>query len=138
MFPSMTGDGYFQGTKKDWDIVREKPSDMSCGKYFLKVLHQACDAACARIAPLSPPCCHGAKTAGDAMGALRHHCDGKVLSVSLERSSGFPDLDREALTLPKRAQPLLNPQDDKPGDTIERVAPAEFFLTGRWCGTGRS
>lgn len=57
--------------------------------------------------------------------------EGKVLSVNLERSSGFPDLDREALALPKRAQPLPKPPDDKPGDTIELVAPVEFFLTGR-------
>ncbi|SFG34446.1 protein TonB [Novosphingobium sp. CF614] len=54
--------------------------------------------------------------------------DGKVLSVSLERSSGFPDLDREALALPKRAQPLPKPPNDRQGDTIELVAPVEFFL----------
>lgn len=51
---------------------------------------------------------------------------GKVLSSRLERSSGFPDLDREAVALPKRAQPLPKPPNDKPGDTIELVVPVEF------------
>jgi len=55
--------------------------------------------------------------------------DGKVLSSRLERSSGFPDLDREAVTLPKRASPLPKPPDDKPGDTLEMVVPVEFFLS---------
>lgn len=53
---------------------------------------------------------------------------GKVLSSRLERSSGFPDLDREAVALPKRASPLPKPPDDKPGDTLELVVPIEFLL----------
>jgi len=53
---------------------------------------------------------------------------GKVLSSRLEHSSGFPDLDREAVALPKRASPLPKPPDDKPGDTLELVVPVEFFL----------
>jgi len=54
--------------------------------------------------------------------------DGKVLSSRLERSSGFPDLDREAVELPKRAAPLPKPPDHRPGDTVELVVPVEFFL----------
>lgn len=54
--------------------------------------------------------------------------EGRVLSVRLERSSGVADLDREAVALPKRAQPLPKPPDDKPGDTLELVVPVEFFL----------
>lgn len=54
--------------------------------------------------------------------------EGKVLSVQLERSSGIPDLDREAVTLPKRAQPLPAPPDSKPGNPLELVVPVEFFL----------
>ena len=54
--------------------------------------------------------------------------EGRVLSSRLERSSGFPDLDREAVALPKRAQPLPKPPEDKPGDTLELVVPVEFFL----------
>jgi protein TonB len=57
--------------------------------------------------------------------------DGKVLSSRLERSSGFPDLDREAVSLPKRASPLPKPPDNKRGDTLELVVPVEFFLRAR-------
>lgn len=53
---------------------------------------------------------------------------GKVLSSRLERSSGFPLLDREAVALPKRAQPLPRPPQDRPGGTLELVVPVEFFL----------
>lgn len=57
--------------------------------------------------------------------------DGKVLSVTLERSSGFGILDDEALALPKRAQPLPKPPEDLPGQTIELVVPVEFVLGRR-------
>ena len=50
------------------------------------------------------------------------------LTLQLERPSGFPDLDREAVALPKRAQPLPKPPDDRPGATLELVVPVEFFL----------
>lgn len=53
---------------------------------------------------------------------------GKVLSSRLERSSGFSDLDREAVALPKRASSLPKPPADKPGNTLELVVPVEFFL----------
>jgi len=54
--------------------------------------------------------------------------EGKVLSSRLERSSGFPELDREAVALARRASPLPKPPDDKPGDTVEVVVPVQFFL----------
>lgn len=54
--------------------------------------------------------------------------DGKVLSSQLDRSSGFADLDREAVSLPKRAQPLPRPPADKVGATLELFAPVEFFI----------
>ena len=57
--------------------------------------------------------------------------DGRVLSVSLERSSGFPALDAEALALPKRAQPLPKPPEDVRGDRIELVVPVEFVIRAR-------
>lgn len=53
---------------------------------------------------------------------------GKVLSVSLERASGVRSLDQEALSLPKRAQPLPKPPEEVKGDTIDLVVPVEFFL----------
>ncbi len=57
--------------------------------------------------------------------------NGKVLSTTLERSSGFADLDREAVKLPERAEPLPKPPADVNGDRIELVVPIEFFITGR-------
>lgn len=54
--------------------------------------------------------------------------EGMVLSSRLERSSGFPELDREAVALPTRAQPLPKPPDDRPGETLELLVPVEFFL----------
>ncbi|MPT48805.1 MAG: energy transducer TonB [Sphingobium sp.] len=56
---------------------------------------------------------------------------GKVLSVRLERSSGFRSLDDEAVALPKRASPLPKPPEDVKGDTIELVVPVEFFMKTR-------
>ncbi|NWK94380.1 energy transducer TonB [Sphingobium lactosutens] len=54
--------------------------------------------------------------------------EGKVISARLERSSGYRSLDQEALSLPKRAQPLPKPPEDVRGDTIELVVPVEFFM----------
>jgi len=57
--------------------------------------------------------------------------EGKVLSVRLERSSGFPVLDDEAIALPKRASPLPKPPNDMTGNTLELVVPVEFFMSTR-------
>jgi protein TonB len=57
--------------------------------------------------------------------------EGRVLSSVLEKSSGFPDLDREAVALPRRASPLPKPPDEVKGDPIELVVPVQFFLSGR-------
>ena len=54
--------------------------------------------------------------------------NGTVQSVRLEKSSRIPDLDREALALPKRAQPLPKPPDSKEGTSFEFVVPIEFDL----------
>lgn len=54
--------------------------------------------------------------------------EGRVVSVRLERSSGFKSPDDEALTVAKRAQPLPKPPEDVKGDTIELVVPIEFFM----------
>jgi protein TonB len=55
--------------------------------------------------------------------------EGKVLSSRIERSSGFRPLDDEAVSLPKRAQPLPRPPAEVKGDSIELVVPVEFFMT---------
>lgn len=57
--------------------------------------------------------------------------DGRVLSVELERSSGHPALDREAVALLRRAQPLPKPPPDVPGDPVSLSVPVEFFMR-RW------
>jgi len=54
---------------------------------------------------------------------------GRVLNTRLERSSGVPALDQEALSIPRRAQPLPAPPAEMPGDVIELVTPIEFFIT---------
>lgn len=54
--------------------------------------------------------------------------EGKVLSSRIDRSSGFRPLDDEAVSLPKRAQPLPRPPAEVKGDTIELVVPVEFFI----------
>lgn len=57
--------------------------------------------------------------------------EGRVEAVSLEGSSGHASLDREALALPRRAQPLPKPPEDVKGETIELVVPVEFFISRR-------
>ena len=55
--------------------------------------------------------------------------EGRVLDVQLERGSGVAALDREALSLPRRAQPLPRPPEEVRGETISLVAPVEFYLS---------
>ncbi len=55
--------------------------------------------------------------------------EGRVLDVLLERGSGVAALDREALSLPRRAQPLPRPPAEVQGETISLVAPVEFYLS---------
>lgn len=55
--------------------------------------------------------------------------EGKVLSSRLERSSGFFELDREAVALPKRASPFPKPPAAGAGDAVELIVPVEFFFT---------
>lgn len=52
---------------------------------------------------------------------------GRVLSVVLERTSGHAALDREALALLRRAQPLPQPPAEVPGDRISLSVPVDFF-----------
>ncbi|MET4685220.1 protein TonB [Brevundimonas faecalis] len=57
--------------------------------------------------------------------------DGRVLSAELERSSGYPALDREAVALLRRAQPLPKPPPEVPGDPVSLSVPVEFFMRSR-------
>lgn len=52
---------------------------------------------------------------------------GRVLAASLERTSGHASLDREALSLVRRSQPLPAPPADMAGDTMTLTVPVEFF-----------
>lgn len=56
---------------------------------------------------------------------------GRVLSAAMERSSGHAALDREALALLQRAQPLPQPPAATPGERITLTVPVEFFTRGR-------
>lgn len=53
---------------------------------------------------------------------------GAVLAVALAQTSGFALLDREALTLPRRASPLPQPPEDVKGQRIELMVPVEFHF----------
>jgi protein TonB len=53
---------------------------------------------------------------------------GRVLAARLERSSGVPLLDAEALALVQRAAPLPPLPDDVAASTIEVVVPLSFRI----------
>lgn len=53
---------------------------------------------------------------------------GHVRSVVLERPSGVAALDREALALPTRAEPLPRPPKSVTGNRVELIVPIEFAL----------
>ena len=75
-----------------------------------------------------PPGAHARRQQGVPYIRFTMNREGNVLSTSLERSSGFAELDREALALAKRAQPLPRPPEERPGETLELVVPVEFFI----------
>lgn len=56
---------------------------------------------------------------------------GRVLSVDLARSSGHAVLDREAIGLLRRAQPLPAPPAEVAGDPLSLTVPVEFFQRRR-------
>jgi protein TonB len=56
---------------------------------------------------------------------------GRVLSAVLERGSGDAALDREAVALLGRAQPLPKPPPEITGDPISLSVPVEFFMGRR-------
>jgi protein TonB len=54
---------------------------------------------------------------------------GHVLASSLDRTSGHASLDREAVALVRRADPLPAPPAEIDGETVTLSVPVEFFLT---------
>lgn len=75
-----------------------------------------------------PPAAQRLRQEGVAYLRFTMDRSGRVLSSRIDRSSGRPLLDREALAMLGRAQPLPPPPDDVPGATLELVTPVEFFL----------
>lgn len=63
--------------------------------------------------------------------------EGHVLSASLERTSGHESLDREAVALVRRADPLPAPPPELEGETVTLTVPVEFFLTSSASPTPR-
>ena len=53
---------------------------------------------------------------------------GRILSYTLDRSSGFSLLDQEVLELIQRAQPVPPPPPDVAGERIEVLVPVSFSL----------
>ena len=54
--------------------------------------------------------------------------EGHVTSAEIQKSSGRPALDKEALALMDRAQPLPALPADFPTRTLDAVVPIEFAL----------
>lgn len=54
---------------------------------------------------------------------------GHVHDVSLSRTSGYVLLDREAVTLVHRADPLPAPPTEIEGETVTLTVPVEFFIS---------
>lgn len=75
-----------------------------------------------------PPAAHRSRIEGVPLVQFTLDRRGRVLDSRLERSSGNPMLDREAVSLPQRAQPMPAPPEDRPGATISLVVPVEFLL----------
>lgn len=54
--------------------------------------------------------------------------EGRVLSVRLEKTSGFESLDEETVAMVQRASPLPAPPPEIAQDRMELVVPVQFFL----------
>ncbi|MDJ0276469.1 energy transducer TonB [Sphingomonas sp. 2R-10] len=75
-----------------------------------------------------PPAAHRARIEGVPLVRFTMDRRGRVLDSRLERTSGNALLDREAMSLPQRAQPMPAPPEDRQGKTITLVVPVEFVL----------
>ena len=74
-----------------------------------------------------PGAARSARQQGVVYIRFRINRDGRVLSSSLLRSSGFPALDQAALETLRRADPLPRIPADRP-DEIELSVPVEFYI----------
>lgn len=77
-----------------------------------------------------PPQARSAHIEGVVMLHFVLDRSGKVLSAQISKSSGRPVLDREALALIGRAQPLPAMPAQMSGDTLDAIVPVDFSLHG--------
>lgn len=76
-----------------------------------------------------PDDAHAAGQQGAVMVRIRIDRRGNIGYYALERSSGIPSLDRAALDMIRRANPVPAVPDDYPaGDTFEFLIPVNFSL----------
>lgn len=78
-----------------------------------------------------PPKARAAHIIGVVMLHFVMDKTGHVVTAEINRSSGKPALDAEALALMQRAQPLPAIPPDFGRDTIDAIVPIEFTLRGR-------
>lgn len=78
-----------------------------------------------------PPEARSRRLEGVALIRFSMNRQGQVLSASLAQTSGHAVLDREALGLLRRAQPLPAPPAEIVGDTLTLTVPVEFFQRRR-------
>ncbi len=74
-----------------------------------------------------PPEARSQRLEGVALVRFSMNRQGRVLSVALVQSSDHAVLDREALGLLRRAQPLPSPPAEVVGDPLSLTVPVEFF-----------
>ncbi|MEM1111914.1 MAG: energy transducer TonB [Pseudomonadota bacterium] len=68
------------------------------------------------------------KQQGTALLYIEINRQGEVLNYRIHQSSGYKMLDKETLAMLKRAQPLPAMPASITGETMELIAPVEFFL----------
>ena len=77
-----------------------------------------------------PPEARKAHIEGVVMLHFVMEADGHVAKAEIQKSSGRPALDKEALALMERAQPLPALPADFPTRSLDAVVPIEFSLSG--------
>ena len=68
----------------------------------------------------------GAVRDGTSLVAFNVNRSGAVTAARLARSSGDSTLDREAVSLPRRASPLPAPPDGMSGGSVALTVPIHF------------
>jgi protein TonB len=77
-----------------------------------------------------PPQARKARIEGVVLLHFVMDADGRVAKAEIQKSSGRPALDEEALALMARAQPLPPLPADFPTRSLDAVVPIEFSLSG--------